>query len=115
MDMKSRLLQWVNEDAKTLIEERRAPAVPIHLLLVKVALLRKSESEAQFPSASTELSLQIFERSQVFRFLRDLVAEGSLQFVDHNGEPLTIDPREMNDFSEGDAGRIKFVTIPSSV
>ena len=109
MDLRSQLLEWITSDSEELRQRGKPPCIPIHLLLVKLALARKAETGDS--SASTELSLQVFERSQLFRTVRDLVQQGSLRFVDATGETLSVSERDLQLFSNGEPSTIKFVAL----
>ena len=109
MELKQQLLEWIREDSSTLEGEGRSPIVPIHLLLVKAALLRRQGDASA--SESVELSLQIFERAAVGRHLRDLLQERHIAFVDADGEKLPVDEVELSAFTAGEPSKIKHVML----
>lgn len=106
VDLRAQLLSWILEESDS---GEGATAVPIHLLLVKAALSRQGELASS--TASTEISLQMFERASICRSLRELVTAGEIAFVDKQGVPVEADERELTAFADGAPSKVKYVRV----
>jgi len=67
--------------------------VAIHMLLIRQAMAARGE--VQDMTASTKLSLEVYERSAVFRALKDLFSQGLLEFLDTAGNPIVPTEKEI--------------------
>jgi len=81
--------------------------VPIHLLLVKQALAGRGE--AADLTASTKLSLELYERAAVYRALRELYTQGFLEFVGSEGKAVVPSEKEIAQAGAGE--RVSFQVV----
>jgi hypothetical protein len=109
VDIKNQLLAWIGEDTQRLSSENRKPVIAIHLLLVRMALMNRGQDASL--TASTELSLQIFDRSTVYRFLREMYSEGLLLFANQAGDEVPVDDKELTLAASGGKTEAKFVIL----
>jgi hypothetical protein len=109
VDIADQLLEWIEEETDRLAQDGKGSAVPIHILLVKMALLKKASDQDM--TASTQLSLQIFDRAAIYRGLRDLHTDGILVFVDEQGEELEVSDEAIASAASGDKTPVKFVRL----
>ena len=109
VDLETQLLSWILEEHQRLTAAEKAPAVPIHLLLIKLALANRAEDPAL--TMSTKLSLEIFDRAAAFRHLRALSKRGLLYFTDATGEEYVPGDKEFGDAASGEKTQINFVRL----
>lgn len=73
------LLTWIYE------EQTKNSTVPVQLLLLRMAV-KTREQDGDLLTMSTELSLDTFDRANLYRLLRELNRRGMVLFVDKKGE-----------------------------
>lgn len=84
-DLDSSLLTWMAEDFK-------GNPVPIKCLIVRMAIIHKESDEDL--TQSTEISLNAFDRANLYRVLRNLERKGLVVFVNANGMALSEPERQ---------------------
>ena len=89
------------------LSARTQDPVAIHLLLVQQAMHARGESASL--TASTKISLELFERTAVYRDLKELYAQGSIEFVDFDG--LKHRPTEKEISQAGAGEEVKFRAV----
>jgi hypothetical protein len=96
------LLDWITDSSGD-----SSDPVAIHLLLVQRAMHSRGESADL--TASTKLSLELFERTAVYRDLRELYTKGLIEFVGTNG--LSYVPTEKEISSAGAGENVSFRAV----
>jgi hypothetical protein len=101
--MRENLLQWIRENGGA------DGVVPIHMLLVRQAMYARGEGVDL--TASTKLSLEVFERAAVYRALKELFSLGLIEFLDTSGQPVVPTEKEISEAAAGQARSARFQTV----
>lgn len=109
MQLETELLFWIAKESARLEQQGQPPVVPIHFLLVKVALATRPET--QDITASTELSLQIYDRAAVYRHLRTFFNSGFIEFVERDGTPTKTSEKELAEAASAGKSRLNFIVL----
>lgn len=87
LELEHDILNWVGEEIfKTSNYGQKTPIVPVKVLMMRLALNNREAGEDL--SQSLELSLNTFDRANLFRVLRQLEKRGHVLFVDMRGNEL---------------------------
>lgn len=88
--LETEILEWIDEEGGN--DGHQLTTVPVQLLIVRLAVANRGDEQL---TQSTELSLDTFERADLYRILRQLVRKEFLQFVRQDGS--TLDEEEGRD------------------
>lgn len=101
------LLDFVSE-----LSAKTQDPVAIHLLLVQQAMHARGESASL--TASTKISLELFERTAVYRDLKELYTQGSIEFVDFDGNKYAPTEKEIAQAGAGQDVKFRAVRLTKS-
>jgi hypothetical protein len=88
-NLESALLAWIHEESEHESINNETPRISIKLLLLRLALENRDRPETV--THSIEVSLQAFERANLFRSLMQLSKRGFVSFIGSGGKPLSLE------------------------
>ncbi len=98
------LLEWIADLSSGINEP-----VSIHMLLVQRAM--HARGEAADLTASTKLSLELYERTAVYRELKELYTLGLIEFVGDDGQSYRPTEREIATAGAGEKVNFRAVRL----
>jgi len=94
MDLENKLLLWLSEELK----EKESRPIPIHLLLVRLAVDSRGEADNTDLTQSTVLSFETFDKARLFQHLRSLEQQGLIEFTNEHGKGLDDETKPASGF-----------------
>ena len=88
-NLENALLAWIHEESEHGSLNNETPRISIKLLLLRLAL--ENRDRAETVTHSIEVSLQAFERANLFRSLMQLSKRGFVSFIGSAGAPLSLE------------------------
>ena len=101
------ILNWMSDSSS-----KTSDPVAIHLLLVQRAMHARGESADL--TASTKLSLELFERTAVYRDLKELYTAGLIEFVGTDGKAYKPSEKEIAGAGAGENVKFRAVRLTKS-
>ena len=93
-ELETDLLHWIQEETETAVKSNTRTAASVKLLMLRLAVQMR-EGRDDSLTLSTEISLQAFDRANLFRTLMQLSKRGFVEFLGAGTKVLS--PEEVND------------------
>lgn len=101
------LLKWIREESEKNSVLGAGPVAAIRMILLRAAL----EGRGTGQTSSVELSLQVYERSVIYRQLAKLSQDRSIVFCDRDGSAVAVSDQDFQNAAAGAKFPAQYVRV----